>query len=92
MRLVRSLWFRNEYLKSPGIQLVDTCDRSSNHMATCVSPNCNLIAHSCVPSTNGQLVFKIPQLAGLSCFEVAPHELSMGLFSLTSKNSCTVDT
>ncbi len=25
------------------------------------------------------------------CFEIAIHELSMGLFSVTSKNSCTVD-
>ncbi len=67
------------------------CDQSSNHMLTCINPNCDIIAHSHVSSTNKGLVFKIPQFVGLSCFNIAHHELSMGLFSTTSKNSCTVD-
>ncbi len=35
--------------------------------------------------------FKIPQFVGLSCFKIAHHELSMGLFSVTSSNSATID-
>ena len=36
---------------SLGIQIVDICDQSSNHIATCTNPNCDIIARSQVSST-----------------------------------------
>ncbi len=77
--------------KRIGIQIVDICDQSSNHMATCTNPNCNIIAQSHVSPTSRLLVLKIPHFVWLSFFEIARHELSTGLFSSTSKNSCAVD-
>ncbi len=77
--------------KSRGIQTADTCGRFSNHMATCINPNCDIIAHSLVSSTNRWLIFKNPHIIELSCFKIAHHGISMGLFSVTSKNSCIVN-
>ncbi len=85
-----SLWFRKKHLKKSR-NSTDTCDRYSNHIAACIRSNCDTIAHSHISSTNRWLVFKISQFVGLSCFEIAHHELSTVLFSVKSKISCTVD-
>ncbi len=77
--------------KSCGIETVDTCDRSSNHLATHINPNCDPIADSHVSSTNRWLAFKIPQFVGLSCFKIAHHEQSTGLFSVTARSSGAAD-
>ena len=52
---------------------------SLRNMASCSNPNCSLFAHSiCVASNN--LVFKHPQLIGLTCFEIAHHPIANGLW------------
>ncbi len=79
------------FQKCFGNQIVNTCNRSSNQMATCISPNCDIIAHSHVSYTNRWLVFKIPQFVWLLFFKIAHHEPSTRLFSVTLKNYCTVD-
>ncbi len=83
--LETSIW------KSLGTQIVDTYDWSSNQMATCSNPKCNVFAHSHVTPNNGFSVFKIPQIVGLSWFKIAHHHLAMGLFYTTSNNSSPVD-
>ncbi len=65
--------------------MVATCDRPSNFMATCVNPNCDIIIHTHFSSENTHKMFKIPEFAGLSCFEIAHDELCTGLFLLTIK-------
>ncbi len=73
--LETSIW------KSHTIQIVDTCDQSSNHIMICVHPKCGFSAHSHVCYKNKRFVFKIPEFCG-------HHELSTKLFSSALNNSC----
>jgi hypothetical protein len=52
--------------------------RRKKHLAMCSDPNCNIICHSCCPEESK--IGKIPQFAGLSCFEIAHHEECNNLF------------
>ena len=52
--------------------------RRKKHLTVCSDPNCNIICHSCCPEESK--IGKIPQFAGLSCFEIAHHEECNNLF------------
>ncbi len=60
-------------------------------MATCNNHNCGIVGHSYVLSTNKHFVFKIPQFYWLSCFDIAHHELSTGLFTAMSSSFAMVN-
>ncbi len=57
-------------------------------MAICVHPKCGISAHSHIPDRDKWIIFKIPEFHGLTCFQIAHHELSNGLFSSLMNNLC----
>ncbi len=56
--------------KSLGIQTVDTCDQSSNHMATCINPPCDIMVQSYVKQQYCHLF--IPTTIVWSQFPIQP--------------------
>ncbi len=48
-------------------------------MAISLNPKCGISAHSHIPDRNKWFIFKITEFHGLSCFQIAHHELSNGL-------------
>ena len=52
--------------------------RRKKHLAICSDPNCNILCHSTQPDESK--IRRIPEYAGLSCFEIAHHPDCADLF------------
>jgi hypothetical protein len=67
----------------------DTVNRSEEkgtwsvrHIVTCTNESCRQHYH-CVPVNSNNYIFQIPQFKGMTCFKIAHHKSTYGLWSST---------